>query len=347
MPFSFPARCRALLAAALLIAAAPALLHAQEVTGTILGVVTDSSGAVVPGAKVIITNIDRGAVERTVPTNKAGDYTAPLLPVGHYTVTVEAPNFKKITEDGIILNVNDKRIVNASLQVGSVAETVTVQANALAVNTESDAATGLITGTQVRELALQSRNYEELVQLQPGVSADIGDALYAGVSAPNGNTNETAFSLNGSFGNANNWTVDGADNVDRGGNFSLLNYPSVDAIEEFKVLRGNYSAEYGRSSGGVVNVITRSGTSKFHGGVYEFFRNDVMNANDWGNKQQSPVADRTPFRYNDFGWTLGGPVFAPGVLDERSAANQRLLMRGLLDAQGGPPEAGQRPAAGR
>jgi hypothetical protein len=134
----------------------------------------------------------------------------------------------------------------------------------------------LITGTQVRELALQSRNYEELVQLQPGVSSDIGDALYAGVSAPNGNTNETAFSLNGSFGNSNSWTVDGADNVDRGGNFSLLNYPSVDAIEEFKVLRGNYGPEYGRSAGGVINVITRSGTSKFHGGLYEFFRNDVL-----------------------------------------------------------------------
>jgi outer membrane receptor protein involved in Fe transport len=311
MPFSFPIRCRLL--AALLLLAAPLASRAQEITGTILGTVTDGSGAVVSGAQVTITNTDRHAIERTLPTNKGGQYSAPLLPVGRYDVTIEAPNFKKVTESDIILNVNDKRIVNAALEVGSVAETVSVQANALQVNTESDAATGLITGTQVRELALQSRNYEELVQLMPGVSADIGDALYAGVSAPNGNTNETAFSLNGSFGSANSWTVDGADNVDRGGNFSLLNYPSVDAIEEFKVLRGNYSAEYGRSAGGVVNVITRSGTSKFHGGAYEFFRNDVMDANDWGNKQQDPVAPRTPFRYNDFGWTLGGPVFIPHV----------------------------------
>jgi hypothetical protein len=316
MLLPFRTRCYFLAATIALCAATlvlPVRGRAQEVTGTILGVVTDSSGAVVPGARVTITNEDRHQVERTLPTNKAGQYSAPLLPVGHYTVTFEDANFKRITEAGIILNVNDQRIVNASLQVGSTSETVTVQANALAVNTESDAATGLITGTQVRELALQSRNYEELVQLMPGVSADIGDALYAGVSAPNGNTNETAFSLNGSFGSANNWTVDGADNVDRGGNFSLLNYPSVDAIEEFKVLRGNYSAEYGRSAGGVVNVITRSGTSKFHGGVYEFFRNDVLDANDWGNKQQSPVAPRTPFRYNDFGWTFGGPVFIPHV----------------------------------
>jgi len=288
-------------------------LAAQEVTGTISGTVTDSSGAVVPGAKVTITNTDRNAVVRTAKTSKAGDYSAPLLPIGHYSVTIEAPGFKKTTQANIVLDVNDKRSVNAALQVGSNSETVTVEANALQVNTESDAATGLITGTQVRELALQSRNYEELVQLMPGVSADIGDALYAGVSSPNGNTSETAFSLNGSFGTSNSWTVDGADNVDRGGNFSLLNYPSVDAIDEFKVLRGNYNAEYGRSAGGVINVITRSGTSKFHGGVYEFFRNNVLDANDWGNKQQSPIAARTPFRYNDFGWTFGGPVFIPHV----------------------------------
>jgi outer membrane receptor protein involved in Fe transport len=298
--------------AALLLVLSP-YAAAQEITGTILGTVTDNSGAVVPNAKVTVTNTDRGAVARTAKTNSAGTYNAPLLPVGHYSVSIEAPGFQKVVETNIMLNVNDKRSVNASLQIGNIASTVTVQANALQVNTESDAATGLITGTQVRELALQSRNYEELVQLQPGVSADIGDALYAGVSAPNGNTNETAFSLNGAFGNSNSWTVDGADNVDRGGNFSLLNYPSVDAIEEFKVLRGNYSAEYGRSAGGVINVITRSGTSKFHGGLYEFFRNDVLDANDWGNKQQSPVAPRTPFRYNDFGGTIGGPLFIPHV----------------------------------
>ena len=306
--------CPALLGGLALVSSAD--VHAQEITGTLLGTVTDNSGAIVPGAKVTITNTDRGAVVRTTKTNGSGSYNAPLLPVGHYSIAIEAPGFDKVIETNIILNVNDKRAVNASLRIGNVASTVTVQADALQVNTESDAATGLITGTQVRELALQSRNYEELVRLQPGVSSDIGDALYAGVSAPGGNTNETAFSLNGSFGNANSWTVDGADNVDRGGNFTLLNYPSVDAIEEFKVLRGNYGAEYGRSAGGVINVITRSGTKDFHGGLYEFFRNDVLNANDWSNKQQTPAAPRTPFRYNDFGGTIGGPVFIPHVFNQ-------------------------------
>ena len=147
-------------------------LFAQEVTGTILGIVTDISGAVVPGAKVTITNTDRNAVERTAKTSKEGEYSAPLLPIGHYSVTVETPGFKKTTQTDIILNVNDRRSVAVVLEVGSDSETVTVEANALQVNSDSDAATGLITGTQVRELALQSRNYEEMVQLMPGVSAD-------------------------------------------------------------------------------------------------------------------------------------------------------------------------------
>ena len=301
--------CRA--AVLLLIVATAAMLPAQETTGTILGNVTDTSGASVPNARITITNTDRNTEQRVLTSNGTGDFSAPQLPIGHYSIRVEATGFKNYQQSGITLNVNDRHAVAVRLDVGNVQETVNVQANALQVDTQSAAATGLITGTQIRELALQSRNYEELVALMPGVTSDIGDALYAGVSAPGGNTNETAFSLNGSFGSQNNWSIDGADNVDRGGNFTLLDYPSVDAISEFKVLRGNYNAEYGRSAGGQINVITRSGTAKFHGGLYEFFRNDVLDANDWGNKQQSPVAPRTPFRYNDFGGTIGGPLFIP------------------------------------
>src|SRR5580698_9723690 len=155
-------------------------LSAQEVTGTILGRIADSSGAVVPGAKITITNTDRGAVQRIVTTNKSGDYSAPQLPIGKYMVTVEASGFKKISETGITLNVNDELTFNETLEVGTTSETVSVQANPLQVDTQSAAATGLITGTQVRELALQSRNYEELVALMPGVTSDLGgDFLYA------------------------------------------------------------------------------------------------------------------------------------------------------------------------
>ncbi len=286
-------------------------LFAQETTGVISGTVTDSSGAVVPGATVTVTNTDRNAVLRTVKTDQTGSYTAPLLPIGRYAVKVEAPSFKTYEKTGIVLNVNDRLQVAAQLQLGGHQEEVNVEADALQVQTQDATATGLINGTQVRELALRSRNYEELVRLMPGVTTDLAsDTLYVGVSAPSGGTNEVDFSINGSLSGQNNWTVDGADNVDRGGNYTLLNYPSVDAIAEFKVLRGNYNPEFGRGAGGQINVITRSGTSTFHGGVYEFFRNDALDANTWLDKTQD--VPRAPFRYNDFGGTIGGPVYIPG-----------------------------------
>jgi hypothetical protein len=285
-------------------------LFAQETTGVISGTVTDGSGAVVPGATVTITNIDRNAVIRTVVTDQNGAYTAPLLPIGHYGVKIEAASFKTYDKTGVVLNVNDRLQVNAQLQLGGHQELVNVEADALQVQTQDATAAGLISGTQVRELSLKSRNYEELLQLMPGVTADTGDSLYMGVSAPSGGTNEVAFSINGSLGAQNNWSVDGADNVDRGGNFTLLNYPSVDAIAEFKVLRGEYNAEFGRGAGGQINVITRSGTSQFHGGLYEFFRNDALDANTWLNNTQGVA--KQPFRYNDFGGTIGGPIFIPG-----------------------------------
>ena len=282
---------------------------AQETTGVISGTVTDSSGAVVPGATVTVTNTDRNAVLRTLQTDQSGDYTVPLLPIGHYAVKVEAQSFKTYEKTGVMVNVNDRLHVNVQMQLGGQQEQVNVLADALQVQTQDATASGLISGTQVRELAIKSRNYEELVQLMPGVTADTGDTLYLGVSAPSGGTNEVAFSINGSLGSENNWTVDGADNVDRGGNFTLLNYPSVDAISEFKVLRGEYNAEFGRGAGGQINVITRSGTSEFHGGVYEFFRNDALDANTWLNNTQGVA--KAPFRYNDFGGTIGGPIFIP------------------------------------
>ena len=164
-------------AALILLLAVPVMLPAQETTGTILGSVTDTSGAAVPNARIVITNTDRNVEERALTTNGSGDFSAPQLPIGHYSIRVEAPGFKNYQQSGITLNVNDRRSVPVHLDVGNVQETVNVQANALQVDTQSAAATGLITGTQIRELALQSRNYEELVALMPGVSADIGDAL--------------------------------------------------------------------------------------------------------------------------------------------------------------------------
>jgi len=289
---------------------------AQETTGTISGTVTDKSGAVVNGATVTVTQLERNAVIRTVKSESGGHYAAVLLPVGHYKVSASAPGFKTFETTGIELNVSDRIAVNPKLDPGGKDEVVTVTAEALRVDTQSAAATGLVNGTQIRELSLTARNYEQLVSLQPGVSSAVSDTLYVGVETPGGGTNEIDFSINGNRFSQNNWTLDGADNVDRGGNFSLLNTPSVDAIEEFKVQRSAYGPEYGRSAGGQINVITRSGTSNFHGTAYEFFRNDVLNANRYLNKHQpdpTQIVPRPTLRYNDFGWTLGGQSTSPGI----------------------------------
>src|SRR6267378_2360656 len=294
-----------------------AIASAQEITGSIVGTVSDSKGGVVPNARVTITNIDQQVVVRTLTTDDRGEYAAPLLPVGRYSVTAEIAGFKKVTQSGVVLNVNDKLAVNFNLEVGTVSETVSVEANALQVDTQSASATGVVTGTQVRELSLNSRNYAALVLLVPGTS-DSGNAdqIFPGATAPLG-TNLMTFQINGNRREENNWQVDGADNVDRGSNLTLLSFPSIDAISEFRVVHGVYDAESGRSAGGQVNVITRSGTRDIHGGLYEFFRNNILNANSFFNNRSIPVVKRPPLRYNDFGGTVGGPVYIPGIYRKR------------------------------
>jgi len=288
----------------------------QNVTGTISGTVTDSKGGAVANATVTVTNSDQNVAVRTVTTDGQGQYVAPLLPVGRYSVTAEASGFKKAVHAGLVLNVGDKLAVNLTLEVGSVTETVTVESSALQVDTQSATATGVISGTQLKELSLNSRNYAQLVLLVPGAS-DSGNAdqIFPGATAPIG-TNLMTFQINGNRREENNWQVDGADNVDRGSNLTLLSFPSIDAISEFRVVRGVYDAESGRSAGAQVNVITRSGTSDVHGGLYEFFRNDELNANSFVNN--SAKIRRPPLRYNNFGGTLGGPVYIPGIYKQRN-----------------------------
>src|SRR5882762_6319891 len=295
-----------------------AIVSAQEMTGSIVGTVSGSKGGVVPNAKVTITNTDQQVVVRTLTTDDHGQYAAPLLSVGHYSVTAEIAGFKKVTQSGVALNVNDKLAVNFTLEVGMVSESVTVEADPLRVELQSVTATGLINGTQLRELSLNSRNYAALVLLVPGTS-DSGNAdqIFPGATAPIG-TNVMSFQINGNRREENNWQVDGADNVDRGSNLTLLSFPSIDAISEFRVVRGVYDAESGRSAGAQVNVITRSGTSDLHGGLYEFFRNDDLNANSFFNNATTPVTPRPKLRYNDFGGTVGGPVWIPKIYEQRN-----------------------------
>jgi Carboxypeptidase regulatory-like domain/TonB-dependent Receptor Plug Domain len=309
-------RARFALPSALFLLLAPCSTG-QEITATILGSVTDRTGAVLAGARITVVSADKGITVRTLTTTRSGQYVVPLLSIGHYDVTAEAPGFKTSLETGIELSVDDRRTINFILQVRGPSDEIKVEADPLQVDLQSATAAGLITGTQIRELAINTRNYSQLVALEPGVSSGLtSDQPYVGVSGLNGGVNEVLFSVNGARASQNNWTLDGADNVDRGLNQTLLTFPSVDSIAEFKVLRGNYAPEFGRGSGGQINVITRSGTSAFHGGTYEFFRNDVLAANNFFNNLKGLA--RPPLRYNNFGFTIGGPVFIPRLYNRKT-----------------------------
>jgi Carboxypeptidase regulatory-like domain/TonB-dependent Receptor Plug Domain len=279
------------------------LCFGQNITASLTGTVTDPSGAIVSGASVTLHNDDTNSDVVTVKTDSNGAYTASELPLGTYTVTVQGQGFKKFIANGVALHVGEHRALNMKLEVGGVAEEVTVTASTVPIQTASAAQDTTITGTQIRELQLNNRNFEQLLMLEPGVANGLPDQVGFGIE------NTTSVSVNGARSSANNWTVDGTDINDSGSNATLLNVPSVDALSEFTLERSTYDAQYGRSGGGQVNVVTKSGTSQFHGDAYEFFRNNVLDANEYFNKAAGNP--RPPFRYNDFGYTFGGPFFIP------------------------------------
>jgi len=286
-------------------------LFAQETTGNISGHVTDPSGAAVVGAQVTITDPARG-FQRTFQTTDEGTYSATLLPSGTYTLTVESAGFKKYVQEGVMVNVNDRRAIDAVLETGQVTEIVNVSSDAPLIQ-EGPTQQGLVNGNQIRQLPLNTRNFAQLATLSAGVTS--GSAGQLGFGA----LSVVSLSINGGRTSAVNYLVDGARNVDTGSNLTLLTVPSVDAISEFTILTSNYAPEFGRNGGGVINVVTRAGTNDFHGTLYEFLRNDKLNARN--PFQQTPLANlntasgtprfKAPLRYNDFGYTIGGPVFAP------------------------------------
>jgi hypothetical protein len=295
-----------------------AVAFGQEITGSISGTIKDTTGASVSGATVTITDSDKKVVVRTVTTNENGEFSAPLLPVAYYDLSVEAPNFKKHVDERVKVNVNERRTADVTLEAGNISETITVTSDLLQVNTQSATAGNVINGSQVRELSLNNRNFVQLITLSPGVSANIADQIYVGSTNPNGQSNALQIAVNGVRSSSNTYSVDGADTTDRGANLTVQTYPSVDAIAEFTVLRSLYPAESGRSAGGQVNVVTKNGTADYHGDLYEFVRNERLNANTFTTNRTFPLgvdsngkAKRAPFRYNDFGGTFGGPVVLP------------------------------------
>jgi Carboxypeptidase regulatory-like domain len=287
----------------LLVAALGAAASAQETTGTITGSTTDQTGGALPGVAVTIKNTDTGSA-RTVVTSEAGFYTATLLPIGQYEVTFELQGFQSVTLRNVTLHVNDRLQLDTRLAVGGVAESVDVTAGRTLVQPIA-ALQSTMTSTQVKELPLNNRNFVQLATLAPGVSSDLTDEVGVGL------TSTVSISINGARRNAVNWLVDGVSDVDVGSNITLLSTPSLESIEEFKIITNGYQAEWPRSGGGIVNVVTKSGSSRYAGSLYEFLRSDRLNANAFfRNLNPDPAINGTPapLKYNNFGGTVGGPV---------------------------------------
>ena len=290
---------------ALLVAAADMRVAAQGTIGTILGTVTDSSGSVVPGATVTARNTGTGAVQSTV-SDSEGRYTIPALPVGDYEVQAELQGFQTVIRRGIRLSVGADVVADFSLPVGDVTEALTVTAAAPLVNTTSSALGTVIDPTQIRELPLNGRNFEELVLLAPGVNVSRG----AG-SLRNAFTGKQEYwTVSGSRPNGQEILMDGT-NIqtyqNRGTGTGILGTSlGVDAIGEFQILTNTYGAQYG-GNGSVLNSVTRSGTNAFHGSLYEFVRNSKFDAVQW------PATTKQPFWKNQSGGTLGGPIRTDGM----------------------------------
>jgi hypothetical protein len=326
---------RAILAALALLSFSQ-IISAQEITGALNGTVKDSNGAAIAGATVTISDADKQVAVRTVTSNESGEFFAPNLLSGFYDISVEAPNFKKALLSRIKLDVGQHRSVDLVLEAGNISESVLVTSAPVAVTLTTPTSSTVINGDQVRQLSINNRNFVQLVTLAPGVTNDLDDLVFTGTNNPDTQVvNRTLISVNGARSTQNTFTVDGADVTDRGSNLTIQAYPSVDSIGEFNVLRSLYPAESGRSGGGQVNIVTRSGGEKFHGSAFEFIRNEAFNANDFqSNRTPSLAASfgrddngkirRKPFRYNNYGFTVGGPVYFPNFGEGSGGIASRL-----------------------
>ena len=285
----------------LMVAPSTVAVHAQEITGTIYGRLTDQTGGVLPGVKVTVVSVETEQRRETV-TNSVGRYSI-SLPIGRYTITFLLPDFRPYIAGGIELHVNDQLEVNANLKIGALVETLTVSAKRSVQRTSS--VQGLIPQVAIQELPILNRTPVQLVTLVPGVSSDLReDACFC----DQGNLD---ISINGARRSAVNWLLDGASNVNTWTNYTLVTTPSLEAIQEINVITSTYSAEWSRNGGGVVNAVTKSGGQRFSGSVYEFLRNDGLNANSFfRNMDPNPAINSGArrLRYNNFGYTVGGPM---------------------------------------
>ena len=272
-------------------------LWAQKDAGAIVGLVRDSSGAVVAGAKVTVTDVDRG-IAVSLSTNDRGEYVASPLKIGRYTVTVEKQGFKKAVAEPVQVNIQDRVGVDLNLQPGMATEVVTVSSERPQLETETSELGQVVDAKRINALPLNGRNYAQLALLGVGVAA-----------AEPGSRVETTygFSANGARSLQNNFLLDGIDNNANLGDVlngaAYVVQPAVDAIAEFKVETNSYTAEFGRGNGAIMNAVIKSGTNQIHGDLWEYLRNDKLDATN-----AFDIFGRQPYKQNQFGFTLGGPV---------------------------------------
>jgi len=311
----------------LLILCATNLLKAQSTDATISGVVVDPSGKVIPDAGIEIMNEATG-VHYSSKTNGTGIYSVTVLPPGQYIVQVSKIGFKTLIKPDIVLNVQSALALNFTLPIGAASESVTVDAGASSINTTDASVSTVIDRQFVENMPLNGRSLQSLISLAPGV---VQTPIPYGSSS--GNSGE--FSVNGQRTESNYYTVDGVSaNVGTGSNGSYTagaagllpaqtalgttqSMASVDALQEFRINTSTYSAEYGRTPGGQISLQTRSGTDTLHGSLFDYFRNDALDANNWFNDHTTPTTAKTAERQNDFGGTLGGPLYLPHIYDGR------------------------------
>ncbi|MBI4459814.1 MAG: TonB-dependent receptor [Acidobacteria bacterium] len=288
---------------ALLVFLAGQVAAAQVTTGTILGTVRDASGAVIPGATVSVRNVDTG-ITRTVTTDAAGRYRAPQLGLGNYELAAESAGFQTSVRSGITLTVGREATVDFSMQVGAVAERITVTGEAPLVETTNATVSSLVDERQMRDIPLAGRNFTDLTMIQPGAIniSTVGSSIRTGGNA-------RRISIDGARSTQSLYMLDGIETMHINSNSPpssvLGRQKGTEAVREFNLLSRNYGAQYGRAAGGVVNSVTRSGTNDWHGGLYHFFRNDALDANTYFVPTDAP---KLPLKQNQFGGTLGGPI---------------------------------------
>ena len=265
-----------------------------QTTGVIRGTVKDPSGAVIGGAKITAI-VQATNATRTAASDIRGEYVFPTLPVGKYTVEIEAPGFKKYSNRDLDVTIGHVIVVDAALELGEVSQVITAEAKAPLVETSSTQLGAVVNEATITNLPLNARDTYQLLQLQPGVQSQQGYDLFAGSERAG------VVSVNGGRGRSNNFNVNGGDGNDQFIGVPAIQ-PSPDTIQEFRVLTNTFDAEYGRNSGAVVNVVTKGGTNDFHGNLFEFFRNRALNTRGFFD------SEKPDFKQNQFGGTFGGPI---------------------------------------